>query len=161
MKISEAINQLKVLAKLVENEDEPWLEEPKFTDAPITSQLNEFEKVSGFQIKGELLEFFTLNDSIIAMSIHNGYWIGGINQLKNIYTSGNVTRKIKQETCIPLATDGSGNTFIFTEAESVWKVDHETLKETLISNSLSEFFERVIEDWKAFVEQKENWTYLV
>ena len=65
--------------------------------------------MAGFVLPGDLREFLELTDSIVAMSVHNGYWLGGIN---NLIDEGSLPRVADGEAAIPVATDGGGNAFV-------------------------------------------------
>ena len=161
MNISEAVTNLKTLAKRVKREEWPWVEEPQFTPPPTSEMLNTLASKTSFTLPKDTSDFFKEVDSVIGMSVHNGYWIGGVQQLVQMYERGVLPASIHGESCIPIATDGSGNTFLLSCSGKVWHFNHETKQETLTSNSFADFLSRVVQDWEAFVEDAPGWEYLV
>jgi hypothetical protein len=92
------------------------------------------------------------------MSVHNGYWVGGIEQLID---GDSLPRIADGEVAIPIATDGGGNAFVLGASGQVWQWNHETDKLNLVAASFGAFLERVAEDWAAFVSEKPGWRFLV
>jgi hypothetical protein len=63
---------------------------------------------------------------------------------------------------LAIALDGGGNAFLLSpRSGDVWRWDHETGNTTRVAESFSGFLQRVVEDWKAYVGNRQLWTYLV
>lgn len=135
-----------------------WEDRPRF-EPPLTGQsVIELERMAGFALPGDLREFLGQTESIVAMSVHNGYWVGSIKPL----IEGNTWPRVANgEVTIPVATDGGGNAFLLGANGQVWRWDHETDKLKLVAASFGAFLERVAEDWAAYVSEKPDWRFLV
>src|SRR6202044_2402277 len=103
-----------------------WEERPRFDPPASPESVAEFERVAGFPLPDDLRDFFAVNDSVIAISIHNGFWLGGARQLARSAEQGNLPRSVNGERAIPVATDGGGNAFLLTANGRVWRWNHET-----------------------------------
>jgi hypothetical protein len=64
-------------------------------------------------------------DAVVGMSVHNGYWLGGIERLMRSACRGDFPRNVENEPAIPVATDGGGNAFLLAADGQVWRWDHE------------------------------------
>ncbi len=92
------------------------------------------------------------------MSVHIGYWLGGI---KKLVEGDTLPRVAEGQAAIPVATDGGGNAFLLVASGRVWRWDHETDNLKLVAESFGAFLERVAEDWAAYVSEKPGWRFLV
>src|SRR5262245_48246821 len=105
MSIATTLTRLRELARALPRPGCDWEERPRF-DPPATPQaITELECIAGFPLPAEVRAFLAEAESIVAMSVHNGYWIGGIKQLVE---SGSLPRVAEGEVAIPIATDGGG-----------------------------------------------------
>jgi hypothetical protein len=151
------VDRLRALADEFPRPGCDWEERPRF-EPPATSQaIAELELAVGFQFPAELREFLEQTDSVIALSIHNGYWIGGISQLLN----GDLPRVADGQAVIPVATDGGGNAFLLGLGGAIWRWDHETGRVELAAASFGAFLERVVEDWMAYIDDRPGWRFMV
>ena len=102
--------------------------------------------------------------AIVAMDIHNGYWIGGPVELARSIRRNDFPADLDEGgrtvRAIPLATDGGGNAFLMAGG-SVWRWNHETGVCTVVAGGLDEFLRRVAQDWSHHLQGDETWDYLV
>lgn len=118
----------------------------------------ELERIAGFALPGDLREFLQQTESIVAMSVHNGYCLGGIKQL---ISAGTLPQIADGEAAIPVATDGGGNGFLLGTSGRVWQWSRETDKLKIVAPTFNAFLERVAEDWAAYISEKPGWRFLV
>ena len=135
-----------------------WEDRPQFEPPATQQSMVELERIAGFGLPSDLREFLEQTESIEAMSVHNGYWLGGIEQLVE---GGTLPRVADGEVAIPVATDGGGNAFLLGASGKVWRWDHETDKVEMVAASFGAFLERVAEDWAAYISDKPAWQFLV
>jgi hypothetical protein len=106
-------------------------------------------------------DFLGLTGAVVGLSVHNGYWLGGLQQLTEWVESGMMPRKVSSECVVPIATDGGGNGFLISAGGRVWRWDHETGRLSVVAASFAEFLERVVQDWAAYIADTPGWQYLV
>ena len=114
--------------------------------------------MAGFELPADLREFLERTGSVAALSVHNGYWLGGVERLIEQSVS---PRTADGERAIPVATDGGGNAFLLGSSGIVWRWDHGTGKLERVAASFGAFLERVAEDWAAYISDKPGWRFLV
>ena len=141
-------------------------ERPTFTPPSSADAIQAFESVLGFRLPSQLLQFLSTYDAIIAMNVHNGYWIGGLFELTRSVGRDDFPRSImvgrEPHTIIPVATDGGGNAFLLSVDDGrIWRWDHETGNTTNVANSFVAFLRQVAEDWDHAIFNDEDWEYLV
>src|SRR4051794_26118193 len=56
-----------------------WEDRPRFEPPGTPQSIIELERMAGFALPEDLQAFLKQTESIVAMSVHNGYWLGGIN----------------------------------------------------------------------------------
>jgi len=155
------VNRLRELTLAMPRPECDWEERPRF-DPPTSSEaLDGFKSLAGFHIGDGIREFFHQTDGITALSIHNGYWLGGIGRLKRMLERNDVPRCVKDDSAIPIATDGGGNAFLLTANGRIYRWDHATHEVKQIATSFSEFLARVVADWEAYLANAPGWPYLV
>jgi cell wall assembly regulator SMI1 len=158
MSVATSVARLRELALAFPRPGCAWEERPRF-EAPATPQgIAELERVAGFGLPADLRAFLEQTDSVIAMSVHNGYWLGGIMQLVN---RDALPRVVAGEAAIPVATDGGGNAFLLSSSGAIWRWDHETGNAKVVATSFGAFLERVVEDWAAYIDEQPGWRFLV
>lgn len=136
-------------------------ERPTF-GAPATAEaIAAFRVAAGFSLPAGLEALLSEHESIRAMGVHNGYWIGGIEQLAAALARAELPRTARDEPVVPVATDGGGNAFLVSSRGHVWRWEHETGTTTEIATSVEAFLERVAADWEAFVAGTPGWRFLV
>ena len=135
-----------------------WEDRPQFEPPATPQAIVELERLAGFALPEDLRAFLGQTESIVAMSFHNGYWLGGINKLID---GDSFPRVADGEAAIPVATDGGGNAFLLGASGRVWRWNHETDRLNLVVASFGAFLERVAEDWSAYVSEKPGWRFLV
>jgi hypothetical protein len=120
-----------------------------------------FERVAGFALPADLRAFLASAGAVVGMSIHNGYWLGGVERLVDWMGSGALPGEVASEQVAPVATDGGGNGFLLSSRGRVWRWDHETGRVSEVAGSFAEFLERVALDWAAYVADTPGWHFLV
>jgi hypothetical protein len=158
MSVAKTLTRLRDLALALPRPGCAWEERPRF-DPPATSQsVADLERVAGFRLPDDFRVFLGETASVVGMSVHNGYWLGGVEQL--IKGSG-LPRTVKGENAIPVSTDGCGNAFLLAAGGGIWRWDHETDRVEEVAESFGAFLERVAEDWDAYISAKPGWRFLV
>ena len=161
MEVRDAIKSLRESADFIPRSEYPWEERPSFSAPSQPIDIEAFELASGFELPSDVREFFREVDQIIGMSIHNGYWIGGISNLISMAHEDQTPTAIDGQSVMPIATDGGGNVFFLSSTGQVFRMCHETKETSRCQVTFSEFLERVAKDWKAFVSDEPGWSYLV
>ncbi|MCP4549193.1 MAG: SMI1/KNR4 family protein [bacterium] len=161
MKVQDCIASLRELAEVLPRPEYPWEDTPQFTPPAATGDVREYEQVAGFELPADVKEFFSLAGDVVGMSVHNGYWIGGIRKLIAIAREAHIPSTSGGRSIVPIATDGGGNVFFLSDAGSILRWQHETGELSEVSPSFSAFLERVAADWKAYVSDTPGWSYLV
>jgi len=141
-------------------------ERPRFSSAASAQQIDVLETALGHRIPDDFRRLLQICDSIVAMEVHNGYWIGGSEALAEGLARGYFPRLISDGStstpASPIATDGGGNTFLARIVDSsVWRLDHETGNVELVAPSIDGFLQRVTEDWVHFAADDHEWHYVV
>lgn len=158
MSVAATVGRLRELALALprpgcDREDRPRFEPPASLESVV-----EIERNAGFSLPSDLREFLEQTGAIVAMSVHNGYWLGDINKLLG---EESFPRVADGEAAIPVATDGGGNAFMMGVSGRVWRWSHETDRLNLVAASFGAFLERVAEDWSAYVSDHLGWRFLV
>jgi hypothetical protein len=159
--VADALNRLRRFTEVF-----PEGEGPAFSPPASADSIQAFESALGFPLPPDLREFLTLCDAVVAMDIHNGYWIGGTTGLTRSIGRGDFPGIIdsggERVPVAPIATDGGGNAFLLTASDGrVWRWDHETGGVSPVAGSFVAFLERVAEDWERAAAGDADWTYLV
>jgi hypothetical protein len=102
------------------------------------------------------------------MSVHNGYHLYGASDIVEVNSRSDgwppkeVSTGSGAEPVLTVALDGGGNAFLLSpRSGNVCRWDHETGNMTTVAESFAGFLQRVVEDWVAYVQDREQWTYLV
>lgn len=158
MSIATTVARLRQLALGMPRPGCDWEDRPRF-DPPATQQaIAALENAAGFPLPSELREFLEQSDSVVAMSVHNGYWLGGI---RHLVDGDGLPRVVDGGAAIPVATDGGGNAFLLSSSGAIWWWNHQTGKTKVVADSFLAFLERVAEDWSAYIEEWAGWRFLV
>jgi hypothetical protein len=161
MAVEASLAQLRELALALPRPGCEWEERPSF-DPPASAQsVAELERIAEFAFPADFRAFLSHTNAIVGMSVHNGYWIGGVEQLLRPEDRGEFPRMVDAEPVIPVATDGGGNAFLLGAGGSVWRWDHETGKVVQVAGSFNAFLEQVTADWAAYIANTPNWRFLV
>lgn len=141
-------------------------ERPTFRPPASTVSIQAFEATLGFPLPNELREFLSQCDAVVAMDVHNGYWLGGSAELTRSVSRGDFPRSIKvgEEfvAVAPVGTDGGGNAFLLTAGDGkVWRWDHENGSLAEVAGSFVALLMRVAEDWEQAAAGVKSWKYLV
>jgi hypothetical protein len=158
MSVATSVARLRELALALPRPGCDWEDLPRFEPPQTSQEIAELERTAGFGFPAELREFLEQTDSVVALSVHNGYWLGGIKKLLN---PDGLPRVVEGEPAIPVATDGTGNAFLLSASGAIWRWDHETGKAKAVAASFGAFLERVVEDWAADIDERPGWRFLV
>ncbi len=158
MPISKTVARLRELALALPRPECDWEDRPRFEPPATPQAIAQLECAAGFVLPDELREFLEQTESIIAMSVHNGYWLGGTKWM--LETDG-VPQVANGETAIPVACDGGGNVFLITCNGTICRWNHETGEVKPVAASFGVFAERVAEDWAAYIDGQPDWRFLV
>ncbi len=91
------------------------------------------------------------------MSVHNGYWLGGVERL----SVTDFPQIAAGERVAPVATDGGGNAFLLAECGRVLMWSREKGNFSEVACSFSSFLELVVADWEAYIFDTPRWRFLV
>lgn len=138
-----------------------WEDRPRFDPPASPEAVAAFERAAGFPLPADFRAFLALTGAVVGMSVYNGYWVGGVEQLALSLARGDFPREVSGEPAAPVATDGGGNAFLMTSAGRVWRRDHETGSVSEVARSFAGFLARVADDWAAYVAGTPGWRYLV
>jgi hypothetical protein len=158
MSVVGTLTRLRELALSLPRPGCDWEERPHFDPPASPQSVAEIERVAGFTLPADFRDFLERTEAVVALSIHNGYWLGGVECLME---ESDAPRTAGGERAIPIATDGGGNAFLLAASGIVWRWDHETGKLARVASSFGAFLERVAEDWEAYVSDKPGWRFLV
>lgn len=160
-RVEASLARLRELALALPRPGCDWEERPTFHPPALPEALDAFERVVGFPLPPDLRAFLAQTSAVVGMSVHNGYWLGGLEQLTRLVGADGVPRKVAGELTAPIATDGGGNGFLVSHSGRVWRWDHETGNLSEVARSFTEFLERVADDWAAYVADTPGWQFLV
>jgi SMI1 / KNR4 family (SUKH-1) len=139
-------------------------ERPTFHQGASQDSISAFQAAAA-QVPKDFTYFLTQCDSIIAMDVWNGYWIGGVGGLLQNMARRDFPSVVSDANnsvpVIPVATDGGGNAFLMSlSGDKVWKWNHGTGDTTLVAPGFSSFLARIAEDWEHFLSDDRTWPYL-
>ena len=159
--IESLVSQLRQLGDEIPRDGCDWETPPVFAPPAKPNAIARFEGVAGFELPSDYRAFLATTESVVGMSIHNGYWIGGLDRLAKGMKAQEYLRTLGGELVAPIATDGGGNCFLMGRDGHVWRLDRETRRFTQVADSFTEFLERVVADWTAYVRETPDWHFLV
>src|SRR5262249_3223104 len=144
----------------------PWEERPRFGPGASPETIQACQQAVGSRLPDDLVDFLRRCDTIAAMGVWNGYWIGAAADLadpgyRDDFPAA-VNGRTGPEPVVPVARDGGGNAFLQSlVGGQVWRWDHETGAVRVVAPSFHGFLERVAEDWEHAAEDNGDWSYLV
>jgi hypothetical protein len=135
---------------------------PIFGAPSSADQIGVLESTIGGPLVPSLRSFFETHDSISAMDVHVGYWIGGIDTILRSLRSGDFPVTIESRSVFPIGSDGGGNAFLIPiDADGpVWKWSHETGEVCKIAESFERFMDRLADDFRMFAAGKDDWAFM-
>src|SRR5262245_44958899 len=104
--VKTSLARLRELALAIPRPGCDWEERPRFEPPPTVEQVNAFERAAGFALPADLRAFLTDCGAVVGMSVHNGYWVGGVDGLARSIARGDFPRSAAAEPAAPVATDG-------------------------------------------------------
>ncbi|MGL4465357.1 MAG: SMI1/KNR4 family protein [Planctomycetia bacterium] len=131
-----------------------WEGQPTFGPPESADAVDLFEFRCGFPLQPAFREFLLKFGQVIGMEVHNGYWLGGIDQLRNDIA-------VDGEPAAVIAWGGGGNAFLTTADGRIHSWNHENGKTTPAADGFAEFLECVADDWEAYVDDVPGWRFLV
>ena len=140
----------------------PDFARPTFSPPASQDALAALETAIGRSIPTGVRDFFATHDSIAAMNIWNGYWVGGAATLARSISRGDFPSEIESHAVMPIATDGSGNAFLLAlDPEGpVWKWSPSTQSSREVAPSFQRFLDRLSDDFRMFAAGNHDWPYL-
>lgn len=159
--VDESLARLRELARALPRPGCEWEEQPRFEPPALPEQVAAFERTAGFPLPTDLCAFLAACGAVVGMSVHNGYWIGGVEQLARSLERGDFPRVVSGESAVPVATDGAGNAFLLSASGRVWRWERETSDVAEVAGAFAAFLARVADDWTAYLEDTPDWEYLV
>jgi hypothetical protein len=120
-----------------------------------------FEGVAGFPLPDDLRRFFWHTEAVVALSVHNGYWIGDIASLIVSFERSDFPQTVGGKPAIPVTTDGGGNAFLLSASGCVWRWEHETGTVQQVAETFGRFLARIVADWEAYLANTPGWQFLV
>jgi hypothetical protein len=143
----------------------PVRERPSFAGPASPEDLASLSRALGLALPGEFQEFLLLHDSIVAMDVFNGIWVGGCKELARSATRGDYPRSLSisgvAHTVIPVATDGGGHPFLLAlDGSTVWRGGGCAGNEAVVASSFLHFLERLLEDFRHHLAHDKLWPYL-
>jgi hypothetical protein len=161
MTVETSLARLRELALALPRPGCDWEERPRF-DPPASAQsVAELEGIAEFAFPADFRAFLSHTNAVVGMSVHCGYWIGGVEQLLRSADRGEFPHMVDAEPVIPMATDGGGNAFLLGVSGCVWRWDHETGNVMQVAKSFNAFLEQVTADWAAYIADTPGWRFLV
>jgi hypothetical protein len=155
------ISRLRELAQALPRPGCEWEERPRFESPAGSDAIHALERAAGFLFPEDVKTFFAFNDSVVAMSVHNGYHIGGTELIASRLESGEIPRAVPDGSAAPIGFDSGGNAFLLSCAGQVWRWDHETGGMSLVADSFGTFLQRIVADWAAYIDDTAGWQFLV
>jgi len=159
--VESTLARLRELALALPRPNCDWEQQPQFSQPATPESIANFERLAGFALPGEFCEFLAENDSVVAMSIHNGYFVGGLSQLARSVDRGDFPRSVHGNPAIAVAADGGGNAFLLAANGPVWRWDHDTGSVVQSAASFGVFLDRVAADWAAYIADTPEWSYMI
>jgi cell wall assembly regulator SMI1 len=166
MTVQSLLARLRELSEAFPRENCPWEYRPRFEPGISAEIIQSIEQNLGAPLPQDVSEFFRNCNTIVAMDIWNGYWIGDLPRLTSesfrAYFPKTIEGPTGPESIIPIATDGGGNAFVLSLRNGhvrFW--NHETGALSVVASSFTHFLERVVADWEHAIKDDGNWKYLV
>jgi hypothetical protein len=140
-------------------------EKPTFSAGASPQAITALQGCVSQPLPDDFASFLHRCDSIVAMNVWNGLWIGGIVSLERSIKRNDFPKMLNRERnqieLVPVATDGGGNAFLMALSDrSVWKWNHESNDCTLVADDFSGFLKRIIDDWEHYLAGDFVWNYL-
>src|SRR5689334_22300763 len=157
--IQSAVRRLLETGALFDDEDAP-----RFAPPALPSELDDLAAAAKVDLPADFIELLSIHRAIVAMNIHNGYWIGASASVPLVLAQGpsTATCGAGRVPVVPVASDGGGNLFLRPlTMSSFWRWAHETGATHLVAEGLAEFLRIVVEDWEHAARGDEARAYLV
>jgi hypothetical protein len=139
-------------------------EAPEFAPPASPAELRALAAATRVAPSDDFIQLLSLHRAIIAMEVHNGYWLGGSasGRVALAEGPGSATFGGARLTAFPVASDGGGNLFLRPRTmSSIWRWNHETGVTHRVAKSFVEFLGLVAEDWEHAARGDQTRLYLV
>jgi hypothetical protein len=157
--IESAIRELHRSAALFAGNDAP-----RFAPPASQADVEELGRALRRPVPQDVSELLRRHRAIVAMDVHNGYWIGG-SETGTLALANQPSEALldsERVEVVPVATDGGGNTFVRSGLDgTIWRQDREKSSYRRIAHDLANFLRRVAEDWVHASQNDPAWRYLV
>jgi hypothetical protein len=157
--IQSTVRRLHEAAALFDDQDAP-----QFAAPASPSELSDLAATANVELPDDFIEFLSLHRAIVAMNIHNGYWIGASSSGPLVLADGpsTATCGTARPSVFPIASDGGGNLFLWPlTMSSIWRWNHDTGVTHQVAEGFVEFLQIVVEDWEHAARGDQAHGYLV
>jgi cell wall assembly regulator SMI1 len=166
MTVEALLARLRTLALAFPRKECPWEDRPVFERGVPLETVDKVRNAIGVTLPTDFVSFLQICGGVKAMSVRNGYWIGGVGQLMSPDFRSSFPSSIPDEAgsmaVIPIATDGGGNAFLLSARDGrICRWNHESGATKLVAASFGSFLEAVAADWEHELAGDESWNYLV
>jgi hypothetical protein len=159
--VDTSLSRLRELSLALPRPGCEWEERPQFKPPASPEAVAAFEGAAGFPLPDDLRRFFWHTEAVVALSVHNGYWIGDIAHLIGAIEWQDFPQSVGGKPAIPVSTDGGGNAFLLSASGQVWCWKHETGMVQQVAESFDQFLARIVADWEAYLNNTPGWQFLV
>jgi cell wall assembly regulator SMI1 len=135
---------------------------PVFSNPARADQILELESMMGSTLSPDVQAFFETHDSISAMEVHVGYWVGGIETILRSIRRGDFPDSIESHRVFPIGSDGGGNAFLMPVDSDgpVWKWSHAIGEACEVAESFPQFLDRLADDFRMFAAGNDDWPFM-
>ena len=160
MTITSIIARLRDLAAAMPRDGCDWEETPSISSAAKSDDIEIYKGLAAFELPSDLMDFFSITDLVSGMTVHNGYAIGGIDNLIRSIRRRDFPTQIDNEPVVPVGTVGNVDTLFIDPQGVMYLWRHESGSATILANSFLSFLQRVADDWHAYVYVVDDWQFI-
>jgi hypothetical protein len=148
------------LLKKIPRDGCDWEETPTISIAASSSAVRGLQQLTSFDLPIDLTEFFSITDLVSAMAVHNGYAIGGVDNLVRSIQRRDFPSHVDCELVVPIGSLGNDDAFLIDSRGVTYLWRHESGSTTIMADSFSSFLQRVADDWHAYVYDVDGWQFM-
>lgn len=160
MTVESIVARFRKMANSMPREGCDWEETPTISEPASAEAINLLKEIADFDLPDELLEFFTITGAVIGMTVHNGYFIGGIDQLVRSAKRRDFALLINERRFVTIGWSGNGDAFLIASNGETYLYRHESATITMIAEGFAAFLSRIADDWHAYLTDAADWRYL-
>ena len=160
MTITSIVEKLRDLADKMPREGCDWEETPTISIAANSGAFDVYQRLAAFQFPKDLMQFFSITDLVSGMTVHNGYTIGGIDDLVRSIQRRDFPIHIDSVPVVPIGTTGNGDAFLIDSRGVAYLWRHESGSTTIVADSFSSFLQRIADDWHAYIYDVDDWEFI-